>query len=211
MIRIVIEDNNGFYKHSIGLFIQDVFLRATGRKVELLPLTESNSAIADVIVKYFAAGEPYICHPGLCFRKSDGLLIGVYEGEVNPFPSLLPAWGNNIVVINRTEDLAGMEEVIIRGWESRRPFIRCCQPCSHRILSPKQLKVASSFYKGNSSEMIAADLQVNVKTVYSHKRSIMEKFKLSSDCELLCFMDILHNGKCKAACVSDVHKRISVI
>ncbi|MDX6018761.1 LuxR C-terminal-related transcriptional regulator [Scandinavium sp. V105_16] len=200
MLQIVIEDKNTLYRKGMEILLEQIFLREEGEWVEFLPLTEDHVAVADVIVKNFEPGESYICNSVLRGRKSASLLIGIYEGDTNPHFGELPLCVNNIVFINRAESLSKTRALILRGWDNRaqtapRNSRQTCQGCLHRTLSPQQVKVAAHFYRGYNPEKTASDLQLNVKTVCAHKRMIMTKFNLYSDCELLHFLDGLKNQK----------------
>lgn len=200
MLQIVIGDKNTLYQKGMENFLEQIFLHEEGRLIELLTLTEAHVAIADIIVKYFEPGESYICNPILRERKPDSLLLGIYEGNTNPHIGELPLCVNNIVFINRAESLIKTRAAIVRGWGDStlagcKNIRRNCQYCLHRTLSPQQVKVAAHFYRGYNTEKIASDLQLNVKTVYAHKRMIMTKFNLYSDCELLHFLNGLKDQK----------------
>ncbi|MFP2238169.1 helix-turn-helix transcriptional regulator [Pseudescherichia vulneris] len=194
MLQIVIDDKNTLYRKGMEILLEQIFLREEGELVEFLPLTEDHVATADVIVKNVEPGESYICNPVLRDRKAVSLLIGIYEGAGNPYFGELPLCVNNMVFINRAESLSKTRALIVRGWENSalcasKNIIRNCQRCLHRTLSPQQVKVAAHFYFGHNPEETALDLQLNVKTVCAHKRMIMTKFNLYSDCELLHFLN----------------------
>ncbi|MCS2153359.1 LuxR C-terminal-related transcriptional regulator [Scandinavium goeteborgense] len=200
MLQIVIDDKNTLYRKGLEILLALIFPGKEGASVDFLSLTEAHVAIADIIVKNFEPGESYICNPILRDRKPASLLVGIYEGETNPHIGELPLCVNNIVFINRSESLIKTRAAIVRGWESStlagyKNIRRNCQGCLHRTLSPQQVKVAAHIYRGYNPEKIASDLQLNVKTVCAHKRMIMTKFNLYSDCELLHFLNGLKNQK----------------
>jgi len=198
MLQIVMSDKNTTYQKGMEILLENIFLHEEGKLVEFLTLTEANVAIADIIVKYFEPGESYLCNPILRNRKATSLLIGIYQGTNKPHIGEMPLCVNNMVFINRTESLSKTRVLIVRGWENStktayKNIRRNCQSCLHRTLSPQQVKVAAHFYRGFNTEKIASDLQLNVKTVCAHKRMIMTKFNLYSDCELLHFLNGLKN------------------
>jgi len=200
MLQIVIEDKNALFRAGMEILLEQIFWHEEGKLIEFLTLTEANVAVADVIVKNFEPGESYICNPLLRDRKATNLLIGIYEGVSNPHVGEMPLCVDRIVFINRAESLSKTRALIVRGWEnsiliSYKNIRRNCQRCMHQTLSPQQVKVAAHFYRGNNPEQIASNLQLNVKTVCAHKRLIMTKFNLYSDCELLHFLNGLKQQK----------------
>lgn len=200
MLQIVIDDKDTLYRKGMELLLEQIFLCEHGELIEFLPLVETHVAVADVIVKNFEPGESYICNPVLRDRKPVSLLIGIYEGYAHPHIGELPLCVNNMVFINRAESLSKTKALIVRGWDNStlkayRNNRQNCQGCLHRTLSPQQVKVAAHFYRGDNPEKTASDLQLNVKTVCAHKRMIMAKFNLYSDCELLHFLNGLKNQK----------------
>jgi DNA-binding CsgD family transcriptional regulator len=200
MLRIIVEDRYTLYKKGMEILLEQIFLCEEDERIEFMSLTEDNVAMADVIVKNFDPGESYICNPLLRERKAASLLIGIYEGSANPHFGTLPLCVKNIVFINRAESLCKAMTLIMRGWENcmlvgNKNTQPNCLHCLHRTLSPQQVRVAENFYRGFTPEGIASNLQLNVKTVCAHKRKIMAKFDLYSDCELLHFLNGLKKQK----------------
>jgi DNA-binding CsgD family transcriptional regulator len=197
MMNIALEDSDSLYREGMKLFLQDLFQEAQNESVHFSVLTKTNVIQADVVVKSFVAGAEYICQPIFKYRSKPGLIIGVYEGEHNPYHNELPLCIKNIIFIHRSENLSTTRERVVQAWKDsiEDPSIlqsKKCLQCKYRTLTPQQLTIAKYLLRGNDIINIAKSLRLNVKTVSAHKRLIMSKFDLKSDCELLQF---LHNLK----------------
>lgn len=200
MINIAIDDSDSLYRNGMEIFLDELFLEEQDEPVQFNTLTKSNATHVDVIVKSFVAGAEYICHPIFKYRSKPGVIIGIYDGEKSPYHDGLPLCIKNIVFISRSEPLNTTREQIIQVWKENveNPgSLACkkCLQCKYRTLTPQQLTIAKHLLRGHDIIDIAKLLEINVKTVSAHKRLMMSKFNLSSDCELLQFLNNLkmHN------------------
>jgi DNA-binding CsgD family transcriptional regulator len=180
--------------------LEHVFSLGNDEPVIFEALSMANATKADVIVKNFVAGEAFICHPMLKFRVKPGLLIGLYEGNKSPWHTELPLCIKNILFINRNEMLSVVYDKIIEAWQEKiidSKELKCkkCLKCRYRSLTSQQSVIARHILHGNDIIEIASSLEINVKTVSAHKRLMMKKFNLDSDCELVQFLNNLrtHN------------------
>lgn len=87
-------------------------------------------------------------------------------------------------------------EQVVNAWRyniETPVFLHCnkCLQCKYRALSPQQLTIAKYLLHGKDNVGIAKSLKLSVKTVSAHKRLMMSKFNLNSDCELLQFLNNL--------------------
>ena len=192
MLKIVIEDFYTLYKNGMELMLENIFHHENAAAIEMLDFSEENISVADVIIKYFHAGESYICHSALKRRKPQSLLIGLYDGEgISSAP--LPLCLKDTIFLHRSESITKVKRAIVNGWqdcstESKRESEHDCQRCKHRTLSPQQIKVAAHFYRGEIPALVGDYLDISPKTVGAHKCKIMSKFNLHSDYELLNFL-----------------------
>lgn len=193
MVHVLLKDHDSFYVNGLSFFLSELFLK------ELLVNTTfttdfSLSGInqADVIVMSLCRGESLTCIPELLSRKR-GLLIGVVEDKDNGNSGNLPHCLADILFIQRNESLNSIRQKILSrieqntlpNWKSR---LQGCSGCLHQNMSPQQLRIMTRIYQGKSVEVIAREMNVTDKTVFSHKYKMMSKFNLCSDYELLNFL-----------------------
>ncbi|TNV11208.1 helix-turn-helix domain-containing protein [Buttiauxella sp. B2] len=200
MLNIIIEEKDNFYRQGLKTFITEMFSTDHGDALFFTGVLCSHSVkTADIIIKSFLPGESRVCHQIFQSRKHSSLVIGIYDGNKKPHSVDLPLCFDNIVFISRADSLIKVKKFIQRGWEdccqeNTKKIYRSCLACKHRTLSPREINIAEHFYSGMGTEEIARNLQINPKTVGAHKRTIMLKFNLNSDSELL---GLLHHLKLK--------------
>lgn len=194
MINILIEKGDNFYRQGLGILLSQIFKPLSSQGVLFgNNLDPESISHADIVIKNFSAGETSICHQEFRYRKQNSLVIGIYEGNINPHYAELPLCYNNIIFVNRAESVNKVRKVIQRGWEdihveNAASTCRSCLDCKHRTLSYQQKRIANLFFAGLTTEEIGQELNIHPKTVGAHKRMIMMKFNLHSDCELLNFL-----------------------
>lgn len=200
MLNIAIDDSDSLYRNGMEIFLEELFLKEKKEPVQFDSLTKSNATQVDVVVISFSAGDEYICQPLLKYRSKPGFIIGIYDGDKSPYHHELPLCIKNIVFINRAESLNMVYEQVVKAWKyniENPVFLHYnkCLQCKYRALSPQQLTIAKYLLRGNDIVDIAKSLELSVKTVSAHKRLMMSKFNLKSDCELLQFLNNLkkHN------------------
>ncbi|HKM95722.1 MAG TPA: LuxR C-terminal-related transcriptional regulator [Buttiauxella sp.] len=200
MLNIAIDDSDSLYRNGMEIFLEELFLEEQNEPVQFNALTRSNATQVDIIVKSFVAGAEYICQPMLKYRNKPGVIIGIYDGDKSPHHNELPLCIKNIVFINRSEPLSKAREQVVQAWEDSVKNAKTlngkkCLKCKYRTLTPQQLTIAKHLLRGHDLIGIAKLLEINVKTVSAHKRLMMNKFNLTSDCELLQFLNNLkmHN------------------
>lgn len=199
MLKIAIEDSNSFYKNGFKLFLEELFRHVENTSVEVEDLTEQNVLQSDVIVSEFNAGAQFVCHPGLKSRRILGLIIGIYDGKKSLYHDGLPMCIKDIIFISRFESLHSASEKIILAWKDVKAShiithgSKCLQ-CKYRTLTPQQILIAKLLLRGNDITSMSQQLNINIKATSAHKRSIMKKFGLKSDCELLIFLKAINKS-----------------
>ncbi len=200
MISIIIDCKDQLYRQGIELMIANILHLTSSKKLRFSSRLESDAIEqADIIVKYFSAGEKYICQPVFLDRKKKSLMIGLYDGGDDQF-AFLPQCIKDIVFISCNKPLNEVVDLIQNGWQ------RCqsddsgakmpnCLSCRHRTLSAQQVKVASFIHAGINTHLIAEHLNITPKTVCAHKRMIMTKFDLKNDKELITLLGILKQNE----------------
>ncbi|MFP2514331.1 helix-turn-helix transcriptional regulator [Buttiauxella agrestis] len=196
MLNIAIDDKDALYRNGMEIFLEEIFLEEQKESVQFNCLTKTNAIQADIIVKSFVAGAEYICQPMLKYRSKPGMIIGIYSGNKSPYHEKLPLCIKNIVFVNRSEPLNTARKQVVQGWKDNieNPEVlpcRKCLKCKYRTLTPQQMTIAKYLLRGNDIIDIAHLLGIHVKTVSAHKRLMMSKFNLSSDCDLLHFLNNL--------------------
>jgi DNA-binding CsgD family transcriptional regulator len=200
MINIIIDCKDQLYRQGIELMIANILHLTSSKKLTFSSKLDS-AAIekADILVKYFSAGEEYICQPVFLERKKQSLVIGLYDGGDEHF-AYLPQCIEDIVFINCNKPLNEVVDLIQNGWqrcqtETHSPRVVNCQNCRHRTLSAQQIKVASYIHAGIDVRLIAEHLNITPKTVCAHKRMIMMKFNLKNDKELITLLSIIKQNE----------------
>lgn len=194
MINIIIDGEYKLYNHGLKLFLSHILMeqfKISSRYFDCL--NDQTIQDADIIVISLEAGERYICHPLLKKRKKNSLVIGLYDRENHNISKRLPHCTKKMVYINRTENLSEIKKTVLLQWEIRNnnsfdAGLNNCQNCRYRTLSPQQINVAGRYFNGKSIQEIAVELNLNRKTVLSHKYMVMKKFNLISDYELISFL-----------------------
>lgn len=200
MINIIIDCKDQLYRQGITLMIANILQLTSSEDLSFSSRLESDAIEkADIIVKYFSAGEKYICQPVFLDRKKRSLMIGLYDGKDEHF-TFLPQCIDDIVFINCNKPLNEVVDLIHSGWqrchsENLIQKIPNCQNCRHRTLSAQQVKVASYIRAGINTNLIAERLNITPKTVCAHKRMIMMKFNLKNDKELITLLSILKQSE----------------
>lgn len=199
MLNIVIDCKDNLYRQGLVFLLHQIFEKKFSQTLIFSnKLNAPSVAEANIIVKHLQPGESGLCNQVLRHRQPNSLLIGLYDGNHNPYYAELPLCFKDIVFVNRVGSLSTVRKLIERGWEDAlanalTPFKKGCQDCRHRQLSPQQIKIAEHIFAGEVTDEIARALNINVKTVGAHKRMIMIKFNLNSDFELLNFLHLLKN------------------
>lgn len=213
MIKIAIEENDALYRNGLEILLKEIFSANNDQVIEIDNLDSFNVSTADIILKNYIRGMQFVCQPMLKRRKKNNLIIGVYEGDIIPDNISLPLCTSNIIFINRKESVSQIKEKILLGWQ------RCnanphnvnhisCLSCRHRTLTRQQVEIAAHFYRGYGAQKSAKLLNINSKTVCAHKRTIMNKFRIDTDCDLLIFINSLVKNKYSSELFSIITGRI---
>lgn len=174
--------------------LEDVFCSMNKKLHFNEDFTEENITKADVIVMSFAKGETSICHNILQCRKKNSLIVGLYTGVKGSYANELPLCLSGTIFINRNESAAIAKKLITSGLgllklEHECEIKRSCQNCQYHTLSHQQIIIAAYIHSGKDMKLITQRLNISRKTVSAYKRSIMFKFNLNSNYELLIFLN----------------------
>jgi DNA-binding CsgD family transcriptional regulator len=190
MLNIAIEETDLIYRQGMETLFKQIHLNGAGEGVEFNSLTIINATVADVVIKSFVPGEEYICQSILKFRTKPGLIIGLHEGRNIPHSSELPLCIANMIFVRRADSLSKVKDQIIQAWNERN--VECstqsqvkCIECKRRKLTSQQHEIIKYMLDNKDTQNTAELLEISPKTVSTHKRTIMNKFNLKSDCEVL--------------------------
>ncbi len=194
MLQIIIHDDDAMFYAGMTHLLNDLFRRGGKTPCYSRELNKFTVSKADIIIQPLRPGEAFLCYPELYYRKP-GLIIGLVENEDITDPHPLPLCVNDRVFINRKAKTAVIRQTIKNAWDrlqasanpSRHPH---CYGCKHRTLTSQQKRVAAAFINGESVVSTATKLALNSKSVFAHKHSLMRKFHLKNDHQLVTFLTI---------------------
>ncbi|MCU6425998.1 LuxR C-terminal-related transcriptional regulator [Enterobacter sichuanensis] len=188
MLNILIQEADQFFRSGLQRFFMDFFLRNFKQPIHFATqFSHENVSTADIIVLSLCKGETLTCIPELQARQK-GIVIGLVEDA--PGVSAFNACFQDILFIPRNVSLDSLSEMLFLAWyRTQAPGyiwkkISCCE-CQYKILSPQQIRIMVNFYRGLSVVQVARALEMNDKTVFTHKYMMMQKFNLRTDFELI--------------------------
>jgi DNA-binding CsgD family transcriptional regulator len=190
MLKIVFDETDLIYRQGMEALFNQIPLDGGDGGVEFNSLTTISAMIADVVVKSFVPGEEYTCQSILKFRTRPGIIIGLHERKSVPRPSDLPLCITNITFVRRADSLSKVTGQIIQAWKERNvkssnmPWLKCIE-CKCRKLTLQQQEIIKCMLDNKDTPDTAELLDISSKTVSAHKRTIMNKFNLKSNCEVL--------------------------
>lgn len=152
---------------------------------------------ADIIVMNSPSLLLYFCHPNFRFRKPHSVVISLYNKQGTIRIQNLPSCFHDIIIVRRDEARSRFQMRLTQRLtpsRTREPFAfspPSCVKCKCRQLSRNQLLTVKYLRQGYSVQCIARILRISVKTVYTHKYRLMEKFDARGDAELNQFINLL--------------------
>ncbi|CAI2537938.1 Nitrogen regulation protein C [Serratia proteamaculans] len=189
LINILIIDHNTYYRSGLCRMLNDhynnhlqsvtfVSQYPCDRAIDLV-LHAVNYGSIDQVCHYFPPEKPppilfvirdsrdYICPSALrCTRKSGT----IYRDQ--PVDDIL----------------AMITETMLNRHYMPAKLPPSCGPCTNNPLSARECEVLRHLKRGNSQVKTAETMQLQVKTVNSHKRSAMRKLNFTRNNELLNWM-----------------------
>lgn len=150
---------------------------------------------ADIIVMNSPSLLLYLCHPNFRFRQPHSVVISLHNKQMGLRNQDLPWCFNDVIILQRDESLCSIRTRLTQKLSpARAPFTFSplnCIGCKCRRLSHCQLRLVRYLQQGYSIQCIARIMRVSVKTVYTHKYRLMEKFGARGDAELNQFIQLL--------------------
>jgi DNA-binding CsgD family transcriptional regulator len=200
MINVLIKEEDFLYHHSLRSFIGDFLRNEYAKDVNFLKGYEAeNIARAEIIVYAFSKGEHHTCFPELKSAHKC-VIIGITDAE-KPSSSFLPFCIQQTFFVSRSASLCLLKRVFRQAWAAYSTsaipvFLKACESCKQKALSQRELNIMAGLYKGESVKNIAREMMLTPKTIYAHKYAVMQKFNLSSEHELLEFLNRLLEKRC---------------
>lgn len=190
-LRVAFEGNDQISNQGMWSLLEDIFTENMGIALYHLTGLTSHSALhfADIYVSTFCAGMENMCRPEFKLRKPDSLLIVLSKSrQTDSQRASLPCQQNS-VFLHPADALPDIRRRIVLAWLHRhRMSMDDCKGCRPPRMSVCEERVADYLQRGCQLADMADSLALSPKTVSSQKRSIMNKFGLHSDAELLAFI-----------------------
>jgi len=194
MLNILIKETDLFFRAGLQYFLVDFFSRNFKHHLHFnYVFTADSVSMADIVVLSLCNGEMLTCFPEFKYRKK-GIVIGLVDDAFR-FQAMSSCF-QDIIFISRNASLDQVSETLFIAWlKMQLPGYswnkNTCLNCQHRVLSPQQVRIMVSFYRGLSVMQIADALRISDKTVFTHKYILMQKFDLRSDYELIALLNRL--------------------
>ncbi|HBM2961349.1 TPA: LuxR family transcriptional regulator [Klebsiella michiganensis] len=203
MITILINTKNIYTRYAIKQLIQE----SVAHEENLIfvdSYTPGNIAEAHIIFTEMAPGEIFLCHDELKYKTTKSLLFILQERENQCSESELPNCTKDCLFLNKGDSLPAIRNkiklhVYAFTWTDNetgyRPQTSRCINCPCKSLTQAQSKVVYALSLGLNQLEIANKLNINYKTVYSHKKNVMHDFKIESNTDLNKFLNVLEKRK----------------
>lgn len=190
-LLVAFNDDNQIYSQGMLSLLEDIFTHGMGISLSRMTGSPGNSSIrvADIYVDHCAAGVQAMCRPEYRLRKQCSLLIVISSarGEISQ-NTILPCQ-HNCVFLHRTDTLAEIRRQIILAWHRRFQTKEVsCHACRPLLLTKSEERVIDYLSQGTSLSELVDRLALSPKTVSSQKHSLMRKFSLSNNVELMDFI-----------------------
>lgn len=203
MITILINTKNIYTRHAIKQLMQECI--APEEKLLFLDhYTPGNIAEAHIIFTEMAPGEIFLCHDELKYKSEKSLLFILQERKSQCLESEFPNCTKDCLFLYKGDSIPVIKNkikvhVYAFTWtDSKTGYhpqtIRCIN-CPCKSLTQALSKVVHALSLGLNQLEIANKLNINYKTVYSHKKNVMHDFKIESNADLNKFLNVLEKRK----------------
>ncbi|HEC0404216.1 TPA: response regulator transcription factor [Klebsiella aerogenes] len=195
MANILIYGVDEFFRQGLMHLISTIFNREYNEKVTFFSdLSAETVWNADVILISLRQGELHTCKEELDMRRK-GVIIGLVDFQ-HFDRSEIPSCISDISFVNKKSSVDNFYARIVSAWNYGSQLIHYprtykCACCIKKQLTPREFSVAKGLLIGKTAKVIASELNVSRKTVFSNKYSIMKKYKIDSNKNLLLFLTSL--------------------
>lgn len=192
-MNISIRCPDNMYKFGLTALLREIFpLEMAQQTLSIQNFHPKNRATDDVMILMLSPGEHYLCHSEFLTR-SPGLIVGLIDRGHIPARGEVPSCLSHIIFMPHDTSVSQMGAVIKHHWSlvknaditNKR---RSCLGCPHKTFTAQQHQLIRLLLSGLTSKQIGLHMHICQKTVLAHRRALMNKFRLRSDCELLQFL-----------------------
>ncbi|HFP6288367.1 TPA: helix-turn-helix transcriptional regulator [Klebsiella pneumoniae] len=197
MITFLLNIKNQYYHLAVTNIVQDLMNETNNLNYTIENQWDIDSlAKADIIFMDMVAGEWYLCNRMFQQAKENFKLIIIQDDKFIMNSKKLPNCLQSASFMPPHTSVSYYKEEIGKLLEDLRILenkkinknLYRCIGCRCKSLTEAQKKVIYAFNVGLSPREIGSALQISHKTVYAHKKSIMNRFKLKSRYEFSCFV-----------------------
>lgn len=191
MINILIHTHNSYLKIGLRHLIKDIFANMEGNYLCFHEqYSPQAAASADFIFTEMVVGEYFLCHD-ILNNQSNQATTFIFHPQKKEIPAgILPNCINSAVFLYSKDIIPRITKKIFQHL-GRIPLttgndefllnkLRRCINCQCKSITPVQLKIIHATNAGLDNLDIAKALEMNYKTVFSHKQNIMIKFRISN-------------------------------
>lgn len=192
MINFFINIKNNYLRVAISELIHEAMSTSPESRYRFFPQwNEISITDATVIFMEMKAGEWYLCHD-IFQHVPEHCKLFIFQQDTKNKKNLelkeLPNCIKDAVFMDVHSSVYTLKNEISKA---TRPHLnkkvankfnrlRSCINCPRKLVSNAQMKVFYAFSIGLTPHEIAAELKISHKTVYSHRKNIMSKFKLDN-------------------------------
>ncbi|HAT1621997.1 TPA: hypothetical protein I8Y04_003723 [Raoultella planticola] len=203
MTKILLNIKNIYFRLAIIKLLDDLIIENENITYDF-NYNIKNISAADIIFTEMVVGEFSLCHDTLN-NRSDAARIFIIHSQKGPvIKSPLPNCIKGSVFIYEKDLPGNIKRTIAKALdhssikatdESASCSLRRCLDCQCNSVTAIQLKILYATSIGLNTADIAKKLSMNYKTVFSHKRNVMNKFNLANKYELQKFANLFERKK----------------
>ncbi|POT25908.1 hypothetical protein C3433_17580 [Citrobacter freundii] len=192
-MNISIRCPDNMYQFGLVTLLGEIFsLEMAQQKLRIERYHPNNMTTADIMILKLSPGEHYLCHAEF-YTRLPRLIVGLIEREHIPARGEIPTCIRKIVFIPQDTSVSQMGEMIKQHWLSVKKAGlssegRSCLHCPQKTFTAQQRQLIFLLLSGFTSKQIGIHMHICHKTVLAHRRALMNKFRLRTDCELLQFL-----------------------
>lgn len=192
-MNISIRCPDNMYQFGLVALLSEIFsLEMAQEKLRIERYHPKNMTTADIMILKLSPGEHYLCHAEF-YTRSPRLIVGLIEREHIPARGEIPSCLSKIVFIPHDTSASQIGTVIKQHWlsvknEGVSSKGRSCLHCPQKTFTAQQRQLIFLLLSGFTSKQIGVHMHICHKTVLAHRRALMNKFRLRTDCELLQFL-----------------------
>lgn len=192
MIRIAMDIKDNFYKFGLESILDNILTNEFNKQVSYsYGLFFSNINSADIIILSLCNGEVQLCQPFLA-NLNHGLLIALIDTHT-PKINNLPLCCRNVTYINTSHSVDEVKNIIKNKIEyylknGKEKNFCISKSCNFWYINHRQKNFLNNLIAHEKPLSIAKELTIPPRVIYARKRSLMNRFGIKTDCELVSLM-----------------------